>query len=123
MASSFPVSGGACGALIRAFDWASTPLGPIDRWPSALRTTVQTMLCSRQPMFLWWGPELVQLYNDAYVPSFGAGKHPRALGQRGADCWGEIWPITRVASPDAERIVIPGARMRMRRADSSPVMR
>ena len=44
-------------------------------------------------MFLWWGPELVQLYNDAYVPSFGKGKHPAAMGQRGRDCWQEIWPI------------------------------
>lgn len=44
-------------------------------------------------MFLWWGPELVQFYNDAYIPSFGRGKHPTAMGQRGADCWPEIWPI------------------------------
>ena len=44
-------------------------------------------------MFLWWGPELIQIYNDAYVPSFGVGKHPAAMGQRGADCWQEIWPI------------------------------
>ncbi|OGX82081.1 hypothetical protein BEN49_02695 [Hymenobacter coccineus] len=39
-------------------------------------------------MFLWWGADLVQFYNDAYRPSLGhAGKHPAALGQRGADCW------------------------------------
>ncbi len=44
-------------------------------------------------MFLWWGPELVQIYNDAYVPAFGQGKHPAAMGQRGRDCWPEIWPI------------------------------
>jgi len=44
-------------------------------------------------MFLWWGPELIQFYNDAYLPSFGRGKHPAAMGQRGADCWQEIWPI------------------------------
>jgi signal transduction histidine kinase/ActR/RegA family two-component response regulator len=44
-------------------------------------------------MFLWWGPELVQIYNDAYVPSFGEGKHPAAMGQRGKDCWPEIWPL------------------------------
>jgi signal transduction histidine kinase len=44
-------------------------------------------------MFLWWGPDLVQLYNDAYRPSFGQGKHPTALGQKGADCWPEIWPL------------------------------
>ena len=44
-------------------------------------------------MFLWWGPELIQFYNDAYLPSFGRGKHPAAMGQRGVDCWQEIWPI------------------------------
>jgi hypothetical protein len=44
-------------------------------------------------MFLWWGPELVQFYNDAYLPSIGRGKHPGAMGQRGRDCWQEIWPI------------------------------
>ena len=44
-------------------------------------------------MFLWWGPELIQIYNDGYVPSFGLGKHPTSLGQRGRDCWPEIWSI------------------------------
>jgi signal transduction histidine kinase len=44
-------------------------------------------------MFLWWGPELIQFYNDGYLPSFGHGKHPAAMGQRGSDCWQEIWPI------------------------------
>jgi signal transduction histidine kinase/CheY-like chemotaxis protein len=44
-------------------------------------------------MFVWWGPELIQFYNDAYLPSFGHGKHPLAMGQRGDDCWQEIWPI------------------------------
>ncbi len=48
------------------------------------------LLRSRHPMFLWWGPELVQFYNDAYVPSFGVGKHPAAMGQRGAESWREI---------------------------------
>jgi signal transduction histidine kinase/ActR/RegA family two-component response regulator len=89
----FPTGGGAMAAAIRAKDWSATPLGPIAGWPASLKTVVQLMLSSRHPMFLWWGPELVQLYNDAYVPSFGRGKHPDALGQRGADCWQEIWPI------------------------------
>jgi hypothetical protein len=44
-------------------------------------------------MFLFWGEELIQLYNDAYMPSFGVGKHPAAMGQRGRECWQEIWPI------------------------------
>jgi signal transduction histidine kinase/ActR/RegA family two-component response regulator len=90
---AFLAAGGEAGALVRAFDWASTPVGPIERWPASLKTTVGTILHSRHPMFLWWGPELIQFYNDAYAPSFGAGRHPAAMGQRGADCWQDIWPI------------------------------
>ncbi len=76
----------------REFDWTGTALGPVSGWPQSLRTTLRTMLASRNPMFLWWGPELVQFYNDAYRPSFGEnGRHPAALGMRGADCWTDIW--------------------------------
>jgi signal transduction histidine kinase/ActR/RegA family two-component response regulator len=85
--------GGAAGAAARAKDWSKTPLGPVESWPASLKAIVGLMLNSRHPMFLWWGPELVQIYNDAYLPSFGAGKHPAAMGQRGEDCWPEIWPI------------------------------
>jgi PAS domain S-box-containing protein len=85
--------GGEMAALVRELDWSKTPLGPPETWSAGLRTTVGILLHSRHPMFLWWGPELVQIYNDAYRPSLGIGKHPQALGQRGRDCWQEIWPI------------------------------
>ncbi|RKH02372.1 PAS domain-containing sensor histidine kinase [Corallococcus carmarthensis] len=84
---------GEMAARMREKDWATTPLGPVEGWPVSLRTLVRTMLHSRHPMFLWWGPRLIQLYNDAYVPSFGRGKHPSALGMPGRECWPEIWPI------------------------------
>jgi signal transduction histidine kinase len=84
---------GEMSALIRDFNWSATPLGPVDQWPHSLKTTVAMLLHSRHPMFLWWGPELIQIYNDAYLPSFGIGKHPAALGQRGDECWPEIWHI------------------------------
>jgi signal transduction histidine kinase len=90
---SFLTGGGVAGALLRSTDWTRTAVGPIDGWSESLRTTVGTILHSRHPMFLWWGPHLVQFYNDAYLPSFGQGKHPAAMGQRGADCWQEIWPV------------------------------
>lgn len=79
--------------LTRAFDWSRTPVGPIHQWPEVLLTTVNTLLESRQPMFLWWGPELIQFYNDAYRPNIRNDKHPKALGQRGPESWAEIWPI------------------------------
>lgn len=86
--------GGEMGQLIRAYNWAGSALGTPDRWPQSLLTIVNTILNSRFPMFLWWGTELIQFYNDAYRPSLGNnGKHPKALGQRGEECWTEIWPV------------------------------
>ena len=89
----FLAEGGVSGEVARAVDWASTPLGPAAAWPPSLKTIVGVVLQSRHPMFLWWGPALIQFYNDAYLPSFGAGKHPAAMGQRGRDCWQEAWPV------------------------------
>ncbi len=91
--------------LIRAFDWSQTPVGPIEHWPETLLVTVNTLLSSRHPMFLWWGKDLVQFYNDAYRPSIGADKHPSALGQNGIDCWPEIWPII---GPQIEAVMTEG---------------
>jgi hypothetical protein len=79
--------------LIRHFDWEKTPLGPVKAWSDTLVTTVNLLLASRHPMFLWWGPDLIQFYNDGYRPSIRADKHPAAVGQRGIECWPEIWPI------------------------------
>ncbi len=78
------------GQRIRSFDWATSPLGPFESWQNSLKTTVRLMLNSRYPMFLWWGPEYINLYNDAYIPVLGA-RHPRALGVPAAETWREIW--------------------------------
>ncbi len=85
--------GGLTGALVRSLDWSQTGVGAMSTWSSSLKSTVGMLLHSRHPMFLWWGPELIQFYNDAYMPSFGRGRHPGAMGQRGRECWQEIWPI------------------------------
>jgi len=91
---SFLDRGGELGALTRAHDWSSTSLGPVDQWPQTLKSIVGMLLQSRFPMFLWWGEEMIQFYNDAYRPSLGNnGKHPTALGQKAIDCWPEIWDI------------------------------
>jgi two-component sensor histidine kinase len=89
----FLAGGGEMGALVRAHDWAATPLGPPEAWPQSLRTTVRLVLNTRHPMFIWWGPELIQFYNDAYRQTMGPERHPSALGQRGRECWDEIWDI------------------------------
>ncbi|WP_133299969.1 PAS domain-containing protein [Larkinella punicea] len=88
----FLARGGEMGRLIHSFNWSETPLGRIENWPQSLRTTLSIILNSRFPMFLFWGPELIGFYNDAFRPSLGVnGKHPMALGQRGAEIWPEIW--------------------------------
>lgn len=86
--------GGEMGKLIRAFDWTKTSLGEVAAWPQSLRTTLSIILNSKFPMFLFWGPELLCFYNDAYRPSLGNdGKHPDALGKPGEQVWPEIWPV------------------------------
>lgn len=83
---------GEMARLCRERDWSATPLGPVAGWPQSLRTMVATLLASRQPMWLYWGPECVGIYNDAYRPSLGeGGRHPRALGAPAAECWTDIW--------------------------------
>jgi hypothetical protein len=68
--------------LLREADWATTPLGPVERWPDSLRAAIETVLPSRVPMMRCWDPQLVQLYNATAVPVIGR-KHPAAIGQRG----------------------------------------
>ena len=82
--------GGEMAGRIRSFAWADTPLGSLDGWPQSLKTASRIMLTSRQPMFIWWGGKLINLYNDAYGVILG-GKHPAALGHPAAEVWSEIW--------------------------------
>lgn len=86
----WPNDGGAMGALIRAHDWAATPLGPKGNWPLSLRVVVDLILASPLGMIVLWGPDLIQIYNDRYA-EVTAGKHPRALGQPTRECWPEVW--------------------------------
>ncbi|QDK81937.1 hypothetical protein EXU85_26335 [Spirosoma sp. KCTC 42546] len=90
----FLSGGGELGELIRTYDWSTSPLGTPDQWPTSLRTLVNMMLTSRFPMLIFWGPELITFYNDAFRPSLGDnGKHPSSLGQRGEQSWAESWPV------------------------------
>jgi PAS domain-containing protein/anti-sigma regulatory factor (Ser/Thr protein kinase) len=75
---------------IDSYDWAGTPLGPRADWPPTLRLMVGIALASGFPMLVFWGRDLVQVYNDAFMPILGA-RHPAALGQAARDCWPEIW--------------------------------
>jgi two-component sensor histidine kinase len=90
MGGEFPSGGGATGVLIRALDWSKTSLGPISAWPAHLKATISLMLPARAQIVLFWGPEFVALYNDAYAPTIG-DKHPRALGRPASENWAELW--------------------------------
>lgn len=102
----FISKGGECGALIRAINWSNHPLGLIEKWPQSLKTTLSIILNSKFPMFLFWGPELICFYNDAYRPSLGNnGKHPAAMGQPGAETWPEIWDFIK---PQIDQVLAGG---------------
>jgi PAS domain S-box-containing protein len=88
----FLQNGGNSAEIIRNIDWSLNPLGSPENWSNNLKNTLSTILSSKFPMFLWWGEELIQFYNDSYRPSLGnEGKHPKAMGQNAAECWPEIW--------------------------------
>ncbi len=89
-ALAFLHGGGAMGALVRQKNWTQTPLGATESWPQSLRSAVSICLGSGFPMAIYWGSELILLYNDAWIPIPGA-KHPWALGQPGRGVWPEIW--------------------------------
>lgn len=85
----FPAGGGELGALIRAFDWSKTSLGPISEWPQSLRTATDIVLQSPLPLVMLWGPDGVMIYNDAYSV-FAGQRHPRLLGSKVLEGWAEV---------------------------------
>src|SRR5690349_20608062 len=82
--------GGEMGQLIRGYDWSKTPLGPVESWPQSLRSAVSILLPSKAQICMFWGPELITIYNDAYRPVLGQ-KPPSALGVAVREDWSEIW--------------------------------
>jgi two-component sensor histidine kinase len=88
--NDFPPGVSGVGALMRAFDWSTTSLGPITGWPAHLKSAVSLMLPAKAQIVLFWGPEFMALYNDAYAPTIGE-KHPRALGRPARENWAELW--------------------------------
>jgi two-component system sensor histidine kinase VicK len=87
----FLKGGGEMGELIRSIDWAQTPLGPVKSWPASLKLTTSIILSSPFPMYIAWGPEYIQLYNDGYRPILGSTKHPQALGISTCETFREIY--------------------------------
>jgi hypothetical protein len=86
-----PPHHGPDASALLAFPWETTPIGPVDSWPEQLRLLVEVMLSSEFPMMIVWGRDYTQLYNDAFRPILGTGKHPGALGRSARETWAEIW--------------------------------
>ncbi|HEX7383577.1 MAG TPA: ATP-binding protein [Burkholderiaceae bacterium] len=98
------LAAGPMARAIAAFDWSLTPLGPAAGWPASLQCAVRLMLGSRYPMFVWWGPRFVQIYNDAYAPLLGR-RHPGALGRPAPEVWADVWDVV---GPQAESVLREG---------------
>ena len=75
---------------LNAVDWSRTSLGALEKWTFSLKSTVRTVLSTRQPMCFWWGPELLQFHNDAYLPMLGQ-RVDRAIGAPFRELWSDVW--------------------------------
>ncbi|MDN4051576.1 PAS domain S-box protein [Massilia sp. YIM B02763] len=67
-------------------------LGLPGEWDPVLRHAVRFMLDAATPMFIGWGPQLCQLYNDATLALVGR-RHPGILGQPMREAWPQAWTV------------------------------
>ena len=77
------------GRLYRALDWEHSPLGPVHTWSPALKTATAMVLRQGLPQSVCWGPDLRQIYNDAFRVIMG-DKHPAGMGQPVLHNWSEV---------------------------------
>ncbi len=102
---AFLAGGSEMARRIRAHDWAATSLGPPPTWPQTLRTVIRLMLNTAAPIFVFWGPDHLCFYNDAFAPSIGRNRHPACLGQPGRQVWAEMWDVI---GPQVEMVMAGG---------------
>lgn len=89
---------------MRSHNWAQSSLGSVANWSQSLKTGIRIILGSRYPMFIWWGQDFINFYNDAYIPILGK-RHPKALGASASDIWSELWHSV---GPFAEDVLYNG---------------
>lgn len=75
---------------VRNFNWTETSLGNIVNWPVTLQSSLSICLNSNFPIALYWGKDLILIYNDAWS-SIPGNKHPWALGRPARAVWPDIW--------------------------------
>ncbi|WP_295463242.1 ATP-binding protein [uncultured Pseudomonas sp.] len=100
----FLAGGGDMGARLRTHDWSDSPLGPPAQWPQSLRSALSICLNSSFPTAIYWGPDLLLLYNDAWAP-IPAERHPWALGRPARKVWQDIWPVV---GPQFDQVMATG---------------
>ena len=114
-----PIPPGGTATAARAFDWASTSLGPAEDWPDALKAAASIVLGANVPMMLAWGPELLVIHNDSYGEMLG-DRH-RGLGRPVSEVWAHNWDIV---GPHVQRVLggetiyVERAPRLMRRGDA-----
>jgi PAS domain S-box-containing protein len=102
MASSSPIhsaGGNDPTQELRGRDWAATPLGPADAWPANLRFARDICLHSALPAAILWGPERLQIYNEAWRDLAGG---MAGLGRPAADSTGPLWAALEPAVGEVE---------------------
>lgn len=76
--------------LVRAFDWSTTPLGPINQWPFSLRQMCNLVLLDVDPAVIYCGPDLIMIYNEPWIVLAGQ-LHPEILGQGVHKPFAGVW--------------------------------
>ena len=75
----------------RSVDWASTPLGDMSTWTPEFRQLANVIMKHPHPAALFWGSELVALYNEAYMTYCAGRKHPTLMGSPFQSGFPETW--------------------------------
>ena len=118
-------------SVYQQVDWSATALGPQETWPALLRLVADLCLDSDSPVLIGWGPDLLMLYNEAYIPLLGAEKHPWALGRPASEVKPRLWPaeeervheIMQTGRPyhlDDQLLIIERRAIPRRRTSASP---
>lgn len=88
-------NGGDAGGALSRVDWSRSAVGPVQDWPQSLSTAVSMTLHGRAPMYVAWGEDLIQFYNDAFAALMGSSRHPAALGRSARETFAEAWEVMR----------------------------
>lgn len=110
-----PATVASVSQLLETLDWASGHLGPKSEWPSCLHAAINIALPSQAQIVMFWGPDFVAFYNDAYTPTIG-NKHPHAFGRPARESWSELWDDL---EPLLKRVLDTGETVAWARASKS----